>query len=164
MKQNENTALIKTMFKCALQLLMVAGVVAIVVVISKIIIGYSGNIWNTVLFVNNLFLPSKHFIQDNIWYFAAAFGVSILWLTCVFFKTPKEHVNSLTMLTKILLGVLIYGELLLLCVADMNKGGGSGLLFIISFFIPIGIWTLIRCLMGEISEIKLKLNKESQQN
>lgn len=160
MKQNENTALIKTMFKCALQLLMVAGVVAIVVVISKIIIGYSGNIWNTVLFVNNLFLPSKHFIQDNIWYFAAAFGVFILWLTCVFFKTPKEHVNSLTMLTKILLGVLIYGELLLLCVADMNKGGGSGLLFLISFFIPIGIWTLIRCLMSDISDIKLKLSKE----
>lgn len=164
MKQNENTALIKTMFKCALQLLMVAGIVAIVVVITKVIIGYSGDIWNTVLFVNNLFLPSKHFIQDNIWYFVSAFCIFILWLTCVFFKTPKEHVNSLTMLTKILLGVLIYGELLLLCVADMNKGGDSGMLFIVAFFLPAGIWTLIHCLMGEIANIKLKLSKESQQN
>jgi hypothetical protein len=162
MSNNENNELLKTMLKCGLQLLMFAGVLAIIVVIAKVTSFYAANIWNAVLFVNNLFLPSKHFIQDNIWYFVAPLGVFVLWLMCVFAKTPKEHVKSLIILTKILAGVLVCGEILLLCVADMNEGGLSAVLFLFSFMFLVAICAFMHDLITQIANTKLKLIKENQ--
>lgn len=162
MKNNENNELLKTMFKCGFQLLIVAGVIAIIVGIAKVTNAYSANIWSAVLFVNNLFLPSKHFIQDNIWYFVGTLGVFILWLTCVFVKTPKEHVKSLTILTKILAGFFVCGELILLCVADMNEGGLSLLLYLISLIFIFAIFAFIIDLMNSIADTKLKQIKKQQ--
>lgn len=162
MNNNENNELLKTMFKCGLQLLMVAGVLAIIIGIAKVTNYYSANIWSAVLFVNNLFLPSKHFIQDNIWYFVATLGVFMLWLMCVFAKTPKEHLKSFMILTRILAGVLVCGEILLLCVADMNEGGLSALLFLVSFMFLVAICAFMHDLITQISNTKLKLIKEKQ--
>lgn len=162
MNNNENNALLKTMFKCGLQLLMVAGVLAIIVGIAKVTNYYSANIWSSVLFVNNLFLPSKHFIQDNIWCFVVPLGVFMLWLMCVFVKTPKEHVKSLMTLTKILAGVFVCGEILLLCVADMNEGGLSMFLFLLSFIFLFAICAFMHDLITEISNKILKSIKENQ--
>jgi len=162
MNNNENNELLKTMFKCGLQLLLFAGVLAIIIGIAKLTSFYAANIWSAILFVNNLFLPSKHFIQDNIWNFVIPLGVFGLWIMCVFAKTPKEHVKSLMLLMKILAGVLVCGEILLLCVADMHEGGLSAVLFLASFMFLVAICGFMHDLITEISNTKLKSIKENQ--
>ena len=162
MNNNENNELLKTMFKCGLQLLLFAGVLAIIVGIAKLTSFYATNIWSAILFVNNLFLPSKHFIQANIWYFVVPLGVFMLWLMCVFAKTPQEHVKSFMILKKILVGVFVCVEIILLCVADMNEGGLSAVLFLVSFMVLVAICGVIHDLSTYISYTKLKSIKENQ--
>lgn len=162
MNQNENKALMKTMFKCGLHLLMFAGALAIIVGIAKVTTFYADNIWSAVLFVNNLFLPSKHFIQENIWYFIGSSGIFLLWLICVFTKTPNEHVKSLAMLIKILLAVYLFLFIFMLCLADMKEGGLSAILFISAFALLFFGLTIVYDLITNIANTKLKQIKEIQ--
>lgn len=163
MIKNESNELMKTMLKCGLQLLMVVSGIALIVVIVKLCITYSANIGSFIFSINNLFLPSKHFVQDNIWIFSAVWVSILLWLVCVFIKTPVKNIESYRLLTKILGFVLIIGTLLMFCIADMpvvRENDFSGLLFFVSFLFILASGGTIYGLLDLISDQHLKQMKE----
>lgn len=164
MIKNERNALMKTMLKCGLQLLMVASGIALIVGIVKLCINYSTNIGSFILSINNLFLPSKHFIQDNIWIFVAVWISILLWLVCVFVKTPVRHIESYKTLTKILAFDLIIGTILMLCIADLpvvRDHNFSGFLFFVSVLFVIASVGTIHSLTRIIADQHLKTTKET---
>lgn len=163
MIKNESNELIKTMLKCGLQLLMVASGIALIVGFVKLCITYSTNIGSFILSINNLFLPSKHFVQDNIWIFAAVWVSILLWLVCVFVKTPVRNVESYRVLTKILGFILIVGTVLMFCIADMpvvRENEFSGLLFFVSALFILASAGTIHGLLNLIADQHLKRMKE----
>lgn len=163
MIKNESNELIKTMLKCGLQLLMVASGIALIFVFVKLCITYSTNIGSFILSINNLFLPSKHFVQDNIWIFAAVWVSILLWLVCVFVKTPARNVESYKILTKILTFVLGIGTILMLCIADLpvvREYNFSGFLFFVSVLFVMASVGTIHSLTRIIADQHLKRMKE----
>lgn len=164
MIKNESNELMKTMLKCGLQLLMVASGIGLIVGIVKLCINYSANIGNFIFSINNLFLPSKHFIQNNIWIFLTVWVFVLLWLVCVFVKTPPRNVKSYRLLTKILGFVLSIGTVLMLCIADMpvvRENEFSGLLFFTSFLFIVISGAVIYGLIDFIADQHLKITKET---
>jgi len=163
MIKNESNELMRTMLKCGFQLLMLASGIALIVGIVKLCINYSADIGNFILSVNNLFLPSKHFIQDNIWIFSGVWCSILLWLICVFVKTPVRNVESYRLLTKILGSLLIIGIVLMFCIADMSsvrENGFSGLLFFVSTLFILASAGTIYSLLDLIANQHLKRMKE----
>lgn len=164
MIKNESNELMRTMLKCGLQLLMLASGIALIVGIVKLCINYSTNIGSFIFSINNLFLPSKHFVQDNIWIFAAVWVSILLWLVCVFIKTPVRNIGSYRLLTKILGVLLIIGTVLMLCIADMpvvRENEFSGLLFFTSFLFVVISVAVIFALISLIADQHLKMTKET---
>lgn len=87
-------------------------------------------------------------------------GSILLWFICVFVKIPAKNIESCKILTKMLGVLLIIGTILMLCIADMNDSGFSGLLFFFTALFVIASVGIIYNLTGLIANERHKLIKE----
>lgn len=161
MSKNENHELVKTMLKCGLQLLMFLSAVATIVGLFKLTTMYSANIWSVIIYVNNLFLPSKHFIQNNLHFIIPTWLGFFLWLSCVYFKTPVYHIKSFKTLTKILKTLLVIGLIILVCLADSCKGAEAALTYIFTLMYTAVSFIGVHEMSKFIADNELKLSRET---
>jgi hypothetical protein len=118
MEIDESYQFRKIMTKCAYQLFLILIFIGILAGIVKIGIIYSATLLSGVAFINDLLLPIKYFIQNNIVYFyLACFSLSA-WLACVFYKIPKSYDKSMRQLFVISVINYIFAMIITMCWAS----------------------------------------------
>lgn len=83
---SETKTLIKSMIYSGLQLVGIALIIGVIIGTISLVITYFDNIVDGVMFVNNLLLPIKHFIQEHIWYFIVGWVFYLMWWSFVWKK------------------------------------------------------------------------------